>query len=686
MNITVRQNDIKDCGICCLKSIMRHYGGDVPLETLRLDAKTNKNGTTAFNLINTAKKYGFNAIGIKTNKLDNNTILPAIAHLEMPNGLNHYVVIIKINKNYIHIMDPAKGLKKYKKDEFNKMWTNVILVFKPYHNIPHINTKNALKEVTLNILKEEKYLINKLLFINIITIIISIIISYYFKITLSSIENNYINTTILIIIIFLFFNIYNVYLKYLKNNIKIHLNKNIDIKIIVDFIEHIFRLPLNVVKNRTSGEILTKINELNNIKELFSEIITTILLDITLLICSSYFLYSINSELFFILCIISLVYVIIGIIYLPITERKLNNNIDLETECNSNIVENIDSLETIKNLNIEESVIDKITKKYINYLEDSFIYAKFINVKYTIDTFINEIGLFVLSSIGILMIYKNNLSLINLITFNSLLSYFINPIENIMNILPKYKLIKLSINKINEFKEVKEEKMDNKNYFKKGDIVFENINYSYNDYNKVLNNLNLKILNNEHITIKGKSGCGKSTLFKMLNRNIDDYQGNIKISNINIKDYSLKTIRSNIVYISQREKIFSDTIKNNILLDSKISEYELQTILNITKVDEIIDKKSFRLDSLLYDSGYNLSGGERQRIVLARALARKPQILILDESLSEIDAQTEKNILSNMNKYLTNTTLIYITHNNNNYLNKYIDFNDRKNYSIKQKT
>ena len=152
----------------------------------------------------------------------------------------------------------------------------------------------------------------------------------------------------------------------------------------------------------------------------------------------------------------------------------------------------------------------------------------------------------------------------------------------------------------------------------------------------------------------------------MLNHNISDYKGNITINDINIKDYSLNTLRSNILYVSQKECLFSDTIYNNIVINKSISKKELNYILKITKVDEIISKKSLRLDSYLYDSGFNLSGGERQRIILARTLVQKPKILILDESLSETDNKTEKYILDKIHKYLKNTTIIYISHTNNN--------------------
>ena len=116
-NYIVRQNDIKDCGVCCLESIFKYYDGYIPIETLRLDTNTTINGTTAYELIKTAKKYGLNGKGKKTKELKN-ILLPAIAHLKLKNGLTHFVVIYKITNKTVNIMDPAKGYTKYNIDSF----------------------------------------------------------------------------------------------------------------------------------------------------------------------------------------------------------------------------------------------------------------------------------------------------------------------------------------------------------------------------------------------------------------------------------------------------------------------------------------------------------------------------------------------------------------------------------------
>ncbi len=664
-NIIVKQQDIKDCGVCCLESIIRYYNGYIPLETLRLDTKTSINGTTAYNIIKTAKKYGFNAYGRKIKDIDIKDIsLPVIAHITTKKGLNHFVVIYKISNSIFHIMDPAKGMIKVKKEDFYQEWTNIILIFKPYKKIPLLKIKNNIKELFIKIVNQESNLIKEIILINILISITSIILGYYLKVIINIINNEYINVLIFGLSFFLIINILKIIFTYLKSNLITYLNKNIDLTIIPDFISHIINLPLDVIKSRTSGEILTRIEELNNIKNLFTEIYVTVILNLTIVLIGSIFLYSISNQLFLILCIITLLYIIVSIIASKILKSKINDSIELETEFNSLVSEKISSLETIKNLSLSKKVINELEESYVTYESSYFEVSKVFNIIHLYKNSIQEIGLFIINALGIYLIYRSELSLLSLITFNSLVSYFLEPITSIIEQIPKYQYIKLSFNKISEFLEIEGEQEGPLEEFINGNITFKNITYSYNDYENILNNISLSIFKNSHVIIKGKTGCGKSTLLKMLNKNVTGYKGKITINDINIKDYSLSTLRKNIIYVSQKEKLFSDTIGNNITLGNKYKKDELNKVLRLTEVDKILDKKSTRLETFLYDSGSNLSGGERQRIVLARALLSKPLILILDESLSEVDKDTEHRILTSLNKYYKDTTIIYITHTN----------------------
>ena len=141
----IKQRDLKDCGACSLLSIIKHYKGYVPLEKIRLDTYTTKDGTTAYHLINAAKKYGFDSYGAKIDSdtlFNQNILMPCIAHLNLKNGITHFVVLYKISKNKLLVMDPGKGKVTMTKTEFLDVWTNIILFFHPREKILKYTKEN----------------------------------------------------------------------------------------------------------------------------------------------------------------------------------------------------------------------------------------------------------------------------------------------------------------------------------------------------------------------------------------------------------------------------------------------------------------------------------------------------------------------------------------------------------------
>jgi len=664
--LIIKQSNIKDCGICCLESIIKYYGGYIPLEKLREETKTNKDGTSAYNLVNVAKNLGFNAIGKRIVELDMETLtLPAIAHIITERGLSHFVVIYKISKNYVTLMDPARGFQKEKLSTFQKKWTKVILVFKPYKKIPFYNLKNQSLEIIKNITFSESKPIIQILKWNLLITILAIITSYFFQLGLSSLEKNSFGNYLFIVIIFLYLVLLKVYAFYTKNSLSIYLSKNIDLKIIPDFISYIMSLPLHVLTTRTSGEVLTRVQELNEVKNLYEQIIIVLILDLCLILSSSIFLYTLNNYLFLILFVIALLLSIIGLVSSPILFRKIKDNMEKQTIFNSNLIENIEGIVTIKNHNLTNNSIDEITTNYSNYIASTMNSSKYLNLIEGLKTFLIEISFFIINALGLYWVSLDKIKLISLITFTTLMSNFINPLEEIINMLPEYLKIKNTLIKINEFCYNQKEPEQGLKY-QPGDIKIKNVSYSYDDCQEIFHNLNLTFKDQTHIELKGPSGSGKSTICKLLNRTIDDYKGIITINNLSIKNFDIQSLRENIVYVSQEEKLFSKTIIENILNNHHLSSKELTKIINITEIAEILNKKSFALDSYLYDGGYNLSGGERQRIILARALVTKPRVLILDESLSEVEPAMEEKIIKNLRQYLQKSTIIYISHRNTN--------------------
>ena len=659
----VRQQDEKDCGVCSLLSIIRHYKGNVPLEQLRLDARTNNEGTTALNLVLASQKYGFDAVGMKVENVNDIKRLPAIAHLNLEKGYSHYVVVEKITKDKIILMDPAKGRVVKFLWEFQKEWSGVVLIFYPKQKIIVLKNEVTLFTILKKIFVSEKNLIKIIVLVSFLLTIFTIALGYYFQMFNSLYLNKYpINYLKVLVLVFAIFTCFKLFLTYYRSYLENHLNKNIDCLITSDFLKHLFSLPLNVINSRKSGEILSRVNELTSIKGLITEIFITYTLDFLLVAITTFLLISISSKLFLILFLTTIVYLFIGIMTKKSIFEKAYQNISIESEFNNTILENIKMINSIKNLDAVDDTLKKIERKLAHYLYDTYKVNIILNKINIFKVSCYEIGFFLINTFGFYFVYEGIINIVDLITFNTLLNLYFEPLKNIVDSIPKYSFMKASITKINDFLGVHAEILGEKTSTDGYDISINNLSYSYNKYQNVLKNVNLNINEGQFVLLQGASGSGKSTLCSILNKYITDYTGDILFGTMNYKDLSIKTIRDNIVYVGQNENIFTGSIKENITFGHEVSDLDFNKVCNICKVDDIAYKKTFRYESLIGSDEGNISGGEKQRIILARAVLKDFNVLILDEALSEVDIKLELEILKNIRDNYKDKTIIYISH------------------------
>ncbi len=662
----VIQKDLKDCGACCIQCLLKYYGGYVPLEKIREDTVTNLNGTTAYHLISALKLYGFEALGVKVDNIsDKNLYFPAIAHVVLKNGLHHFVIIYKVTNKYIYLMDPAQGKTKMSTTEFLTIWDNILILAMPISSIIKFTKESTIFDLFLKLLNQNKKLFISICLVNFLVIILAIFNNFYFQIAISKLQDGSdINFLKFIIILFGSLTFLKIILNYFKNYYLNFFNKNLDLELFTSFLKHIFNLPLKFMQNRTTGEVISRVEELSQIKSLLSEIFTNLILNLILVMTSGIVLYFINAQLFFILCLIISIYIISNLILSKITYHHIKTNIEVGTDFNAVLVENVELNNSIKNLNLEEKFLYRLEHKLIRLLKSNFNLNKLLNNINLLKDFIYEVGLFLILTFGIYLIYQNKLELLNLITFNSIIIYLFDPIKDLIELLPKYNYLKASFKKLGEFLNIPEE-IHNKGFnLKDNSISLKNVTFSYNKYQDAIKNITFDILPNEKVFLHGTSGSGKSTICKLLYRIYEGYTGSIYLGGYNALDCSLDAIRNQILYVGQEENLFTDTIKENILCYRNISDEDLEKVTKICHIDNIINKRANRYETLINASLNNLSGGEKQRIILARALLKKSNILILDEALSEVNESLERDIINNLISSFPNTTLIYVSHKN----------------------
>lgn len=673
----IKQQEQKDCAPSCILMILKYYGAYVSMEELRDETKTNKNGVNIYDLTETLKKYGFEVDALKgtIEDLRNAEIVyPFISHMKTNGG--HYIVVYEINykKNKMVIGDPGTKIKTITIDEFLKEWNNIIINMYPIRKLPYKTEKIKVKDYVTFYLKNQKSSLTIICVFSFIVTLLTIITTYYFQFIIDGLNKNKTNRYFLyLLIIFLSLGLVKEITNYMKNKVYNYIKYNLDIEMNYDIYKKMIYLPFKYYADRSIGDILSRINNLDTTKNILCQIILNHIIGLFVSIVSLILLITISKTLTLVVIINLIIYSLLSIIFNKYFKEKINELQIKKSEEVSNLTETISAYNTVKGINLYKYAL----KKYKNKLREvSYGFLKISNINTTMqflkDIMVTAFNIIILY-IGAIMIKNNQLTLGNLITFNYISSYLFEPIKTIIDSNININEIKISIKRIIDLYYYEEEK--EKGTIKEGNIEIKNLNFSF-DHKEILKNINLKINNNEKIIVLGESGSGKSTLFKILLKYYKINQNEIKIDNIDINDISIEELSKKICYISQNETLFTTTLYENLTLDSDIKQEELEQIVQKTYVNEIMNNLGYKM--YIEENGFNISGGEKMRIVLARTLLRKPKILIIDEGLGAVDVNLERKILKNILQM--DMTIIFISHrlDNKDLFNRMIEIKKGK--------
>ena len=653
-----RQETIKDCAPASLQMIIKYYNGYTSIERLRNLMKTDKNGTNAYNLIEAAKTLGFEAYGIKT-KLEqlnkDNLILPAIAHVVINNSYTHFVVIYDIDykKKKIIIGDPASKIYKTSFEEFDKIFSGVLIILYPKEQL-EIEKKSNIFELIFKILKSNKKDYINVVLLSFLILLFTVVLSSYFQIL---IDNIYHKTTLIqIFILFIALTLIKSLTTLFRNEIMLILKQKIDFSLTLGVVKQIINLPYQYYKTRSTGDVISRIGDLENIKQVLNNTILIFFIEIPFALLALLILLVYNKPLFLISFINIILYILLSRIFRKKFNSLINDCQNKKANVTTCMVESVQGFETIKGLNINENVINNLELKYSKYLEKTYELESNYNIQEFFKENINEIGFLTTIFVGIFLIKNNVLTLGMLITLNTLISYFLEPIKNIVNYDYSFKEANSSYKRISElFHENKNIELSTS----KGNVKVSNLSFTYNNRIDNLKNINLEIKEGNKVLLIGKSGSGKSTLLKLIKRY---YESNSGISIANNREYS----DSNIAYIAQNEILFTDSLVNNLKLNRNIDLDDINSVITLCNIDSIIKNNNLGLNMLIEENGFNLSGGEKQRIILARTILNNFDILLIDEGLNQVDINLERKILKKLfNKYY-NKTIVIVSHRYNN--------------------
>lgn len=666
--LIVLQEGNKDCGVCCLLSIIRYYNGNISLNKLMEMTKTTKNGTTFYNLSEAASKIGMASKAYYVDDFNNISVYscPFISQV-IRNGYTHFVVVYKISKDKLLIMDPALGSLYMSREKFLNIWTSYIMMFEKVKILPNYKDEKYINKLLYGLILNNKKIIVNCLLLTLMFCFLTIGYSVYLKVMIDKVLNQDKYLLIVISLIFFIVILFRSLTNLFRNQMLSYFNMKVDISLFLNSFKRILLLPYNYYKNKTTGEIISRVNDLSYIKQIISQLLTTVFLDIVLLLFSLVCLYFINSKMFVISFFIAILYVIIIFIYPRFIKTKIYESQAEVAKVNSYLVESISGLETIKGLRCEKMVNDRLESYYTKAQATIFDYNIISNGVLYLKDLIFYVGVLLINYVGCVDIMNGNFTVGSLLTFNTILGYFLNPLQNFIDLADDYVYVRGVFKRANGLYEVKLDDLESKNGLRvEGDISFNNLDFSFNGKDQILKSIKIEFKAKEKILLLGNSGSGKSTLLKILYKYYDVSRGMVLVNGIDINDFSISDIRDDIIYVSQNETLYTGSIKDNILLNRDIDYKDFLDMCCYLEVDNIIKDNLLGYDFLLEENGANISGGERQRIILARALFKKGNIILIDEGLSQMDIDLERRVLKRIFSIFKDKMIIVVSHRFNN--------------------
>lgn len=704
----VKQHDIRDCGAACLSMIALHYGLKQPISKYRELTKTDKTGTNLYGIVDGAKQIGLDASALygtpeelQNAILDGSVTFPFVAHTISSKALLHYVVVIGIKGGKFLIGDPGKGKLHLLPEAFFEIWTGYIVCFSKTEKFQpgDLTRGNSLKFFRL--LQGQYHKLFTVLLLSLIISIIGVMGAFVFEIVIDNFatdagyydtqcedehghaeeegsgEEELIDFLILLMEDFaaidfnrIFIALISLYLlqagiQFLRGYLIIDVSKKIDIDLSLSYYNHIVDLPVNSINMRQTGEYLSRFSDTDTIREAISSTTVTLILDSIMVFGCGILLYIMNSKMFFAALIMIVLYAIIVLCYRKPLEHSNRQVMESNAQLESYFKESIDGLETVKAASANQKIKDETTSRFntfINYVvKNNFIAMTQDTIAGTVEL----IGTVIILWIGFGLVVKGQITIGSLITFYVLLSYFTVPIKNIIELQPTIQTAIVAADRLNDVLDLEKESCegDITSISKINSLEFKNVYFRYGNRKLVLEDINFAIHRGEKVAIVGESGSGKTTLVKLLLRFYEPEQGLVLVNAQDITQINMNVLRQKIAYVDQNTFLFSDTVKNNLRLgNSEITDAEIEQICKICRADQFISELPLGYDTPLDENGLNLSGGQRQRLAIARALLKKPELLILDEATSNLDTITESAIKSAIFEFDNDLTCIIIAH------------------------
>lgn len=666
----IKQHDIRDCGAACLASVGAHYGLQLPIAKIRQYCHTDTRGTNVLGLIQGLNSMGFNAKGVRGDLEALPKIpLPAIAHVILKEQLQHYVVVYKVDKNSVLVMDPGPGkMEKYTLEEFKNIWTGVLILLEPNEYFEQRNEKVGNIARFWKLIQPHRTIALQALVGAVIYTVLGLSTSIYIeKITDYVLIDGNLRLLNLLSIIMIVLLIFQIFIGAMKSVMVLQTGQRIDKYLILGYYKHLLTLPQRFFDTMKVGEIISRVNDAVKIRAFINDVSIQIFVNIFIVIFSFVLMFSYYWKLALIIALVIPFYIFVYWLSNRLNKKVERRMMEEGAELESHLVESLNAVRTIKQFGVETFANNKTDNRFSALLKT--IYKSVLNGLFSDNSseFLSRIFTVILLWVGSTYVIDRVITPGELLSFYALVGYFTGPISQLIGMNKTIQNALIASDRLFEIMDLEREELTDKIDLKRehiGDISFNEVSFSYGTRAEVFTDFNCSFEKGKTTAIVGESGSGKTTIASLIQNIYPLKKGKIQIGEYDINYVSHFSLRNLISVVPQQIDLFSGDVIDNIALGEEF--LELQRIIDITKelgILSFVEKLPNGFQTYLGENGALLSGGQKQRIAIARALYRNPEILILDEATSSLDTDSELAIQGALDIFRKQgKTLIVIAH------------------------
>lgn len=670
----VLQQSEEDCGAACLASIAKFYGQNWTISRLREFVGTGQQGTTLLGLKQGAEAIGLNARSVRAapaivDKLSE-APLPMIIHWK---GY-HWVVLYGKQGTKYAIADPGVGIRYISKEELAASWTDwLCLLVEPdaerfLARGEGQASASSLQRWMRRIGIYRQILIEAFL-LNMVLGLLSISSPFLVQILTDDIlvrGDTQLLASVAIAVIVM--NLFSSSLGLVQSNLIAQFSQRLELGFVMEFGRKLLRLPLSFYESRRSGEVISRLKDIQEINQLVSQVAISLPSQFFIAVVSFCFMLFYSKQLTLAATVIALLMTASTVVFLPALQQKTRNLLVLESETQGVLVETFKGALTVKTTSSTQQLWEEFQTRFGRLANLTFRTTQIGILNNIFSGFVASGGSITLLWLGSGLVIDKVLSIGQLLAFIAMNQNVTTWVNSLVEFSDEMTRVQTATERLSEIIDADPEvKSDTNKPFvtiqNRDPIICKGVSFHYPGRLDLLENFSVTFPGGQAIALIGYSGCGKSTLAKVIAGLYPLQSGNIRIGDYNLQDLSLDSLRQQVVLVPQEAHFWSRSILDNFRLGNpEISFEEIVKACTIAGADEFISQLPDKYQTVLGEFGANISGGQRQRLAIARAIINNPPVLILDESTAGLDPASEAEVLENLLMYRHGKTTIFITH------------------------